>query len=213
MPDNVNLHGPTIGPPQWAADGTGAEYLMRGPFKVTAAAFPTLDAVTVKLNGAAAAAATSLTVDALTGAVLAGTVLLFPNANPLLPGAIAVVAADAAATDTAISVVALEKAIADNAEAVVNGSGKRAIRSGTVVGRTIAERDAGTGFGQPASTDDEIRIVAFDIVDADANNDCELYKPGSLVYENFLANIAFVAATSALLDKLRATYICTLGAA
>jgi hypothetical protein len=204
MTELMNRHGPTIATPAWAGDYRSRDHLVPGPFKLTASAFPTQGSVTVKLNGAVSIGGTTLTVDALSGPVRGGQILNFN-------GALALVRANAVATATSILVHPLTAAIADDSEAVVDGAGARFVPSGTVVGRTIAERNAGTGFGQPASTDDEVFITAFDVVDANKNDDVELYRPGSQVYENFLANYATVAADSALLAVVRARYLCTIG--
>jgi hypothetical protein len=86
----------------------------------------------------------------------------------------------------------------------------RSVPSGTAIGRTIAERDAGTGFGPAAAADDEIYLVAFDITDAVRNPDVELYRHNSIVKENFLPGWAGLA--SGVKTAIRARYTCTLGA-
>lgn len=101
--------------------------------------------------------------------------------------------------------------------AKINGSlftavnGKKYIQSGTLLGRTLIERDAGTGFG-PADvlTDDELFLLAFDVTDAVYNDDCELYRHHSVVKENFLPNYGTLTADQK--NKLRELYTCTLGA-
>lgn len=69
------------------------------------------------------------------------------------------------------------------------------VLSGTLIGRTYTERDAGTGYG-PAdvSADNEIGLLAFD-VNLNDGNECEIYLPdaGNTVYENFLTNWATLA--------------------
>lgn len=90
--------------------------------------------------------------------------------------------------------------------------GVRFVPSGTLIGRTFAERDAHTGYGMGApGTDDELFLLAFDIANASDNADCELYKPrsGLVVFENFLPPSVLTA--PALLAWVRANYICRLG--
>lgn len=68
-----------------------------------------------------------------------------------------------------------------------DAQGRKPIPAGTFIGRSYAERDAGTGFG-PADvlTDDEVFLVAFDVVDALHIAEAELYQHGRVVKENFL---------------------------
>jgi len=89
-------------------------------------------------------------------------------------------------------------------------NGKKYIPAGTLIGRTFAERTAGTGFS-PATvaSDDEIYLLAFDVVDAITEDDCELYRHGSLVKENFLPGYSGLSAPT--LAKIQELYTCTLG--
>lgn len=92
-----------------------------------------------------------------------------------------------------------------------DANGKKPVPNGTLLGRTFAERDAGTAFGLAVDTDDEFFIVAFDVTDALNNNDVELYRPGMLVKENFLPG--WPGLSSALKAKVRAVYRTTKGVA
>ncbi len=93
---------------------------------------------------------------------------------------------------------------------VADAAGRKVIPSGTILGRTLAERDASTGFGPYAALDDEVYINYFEVTDALALDDVEMYRPGSQVKENFLPGWAGLAAGTK--TKIRAVYICTLGA-
>lgn len=84
-------------------------------------------AFTVKANGAAAQGATSITVDALPGALKAGTILKFGTAE------FAYLTADAAAGATSLTVEALVNGIEDNDEAVFAGDGAKSIPAGTIM--------------------------------------------------------------------------------
>lgn len=99
----------------------------------------------------------------------------------------------------------------DAAQFAADANGVKYVQSGTIIGRSIAERDAGTGFGPAADTDDEIFLVAFDISDAAKVEDVELYRQNSVVYENFLP--AFAAASAAVKAALRDRYVCTINVA
>lgn len=88
--------------------------------------------------------------------------------------------------------------------------GKRFVPSGTVVGRTIAERDASAPFELAAVGDNEVFIVVFDVDDVANINDAEVARPGTLVKENFLPGFAgLVAGVQAL---VRGAYQCVRGA-
>jgi hypothetical protein len=94
-------------------------------------------------------------------------------------------------------------------------NGKRFVASGTLIGRTYAERDAGTGFGPATLTtgtglppiDDEIYLLWQDVADADANADADVYRHGSLVATNFLS----YTPTADQLTAIRNRYQTTIG--
>jgi hypothetical protein len=110
-----------------------------------------------------------------------------------------------------LTVDELQFALATNDTATYAGTtGVKNIPSGTPIGRTIAERDAGTAYGPAVSTDDEIFLIAFDVTDANVNADVELYRGGSIVKETFVPGWAGFAAN--LKTALRAKYQCTVGA-
>ena len=160
----------------------------------------------VPLTANAAVSATSLAVAALSGAIPNGTLLHFGES-----GEMARLTAAAAVGATSLTVEAIPNALesGDTARYAGSGTKKKVVPNGTVVGRTISERDAGTGYGPAVSSDDEIYILVHDVTDADANNDCDLYRWGSLVKENFLPNWSTLA--GALQTAIRAKYQCTKG--
>lgn len=204
MRSMVQRGGPSFGAPRWMGDYSGRDNLMIGGFRLDAAQFAADDAFDVTLNDVAGAAAgdESITVDALTGALPFGTRLEFAG------GTYAIVNGPAPAGATAIPVRPLLGGIADGEAATYAGTGNKYVPSGTAVGRTIAERDAGTGFGPAGDADDEVFLTAFDVDDAADIDDVELYRPNNTVYENFLPNFAGMSA--AVKAKLRASYRCTI---
>lgn len=188
--------------PAWAGDFGGREHILPWPAKIDASAFSDAGAVVVTVGSAGAlAAATTLPVDALvapgspsttalaTGGVLipAGTVLYFGGEK------IATLTADAVEGATSLTVAALPNALVDNDVARYSPGNAVAIPSGTAVGRTYTERASNTAFGPAATTDDEVFLTVFDVVDARRNNDIELYRPGSLVKENYLPSTTTTA--------------------
>jgi hypothetical protein len=194
--------------PVWAGDFLDREHLYPGGAKVDPAQFFATDSVLVKLSAAAAIDDVAISFDALSGPIPSGTLLHFGQSKEF-----ARTTAAAAAGATTVAVEALPAALEDDDEARYVGVGTQPKRiiAGTLVGRTFAERAAGTSFGPAADADDEVLLVAFDVTDAARNSDVELYRPGSIVKENFLPN--FSSLSVALLAKLRATYATTRGAA
>jgi hypothetical protein len=204
----VTFTSNTLTPPIWAGDFLSREHLLPGGAKLLASAFLREDAVVVTLNGSAAQGATSVTVDALSGAIPSGTVLHFNSTEFLIT------TSAAAAGATALAVEALPVALEDDDTATYTGVGDYAVRSGTLVGRTFAERASGTAFGPWAASDDEVYLVVYDVLNVTTNNDVELYRPNSLVKETFLPDWGDTAVwTTGALAALRATYTTTRGAA
>lgn len=190
----------------WIGSVLDREHLFPGGAKLDAAQFDGEKSVRVTVGAAGAiATATSVPVDALPGAIPSGTVLNFGTNK------FARLTAAAAAAATSITVAAIPTALVDNDTALYTPAGSyKTVPSGTVVGRTYAERDASTPFGPAGDSDDEVFLTVFDVVDATTNNDVVLYLPGSLVKENLLGT--FAALSSTLKAKIRAAYVCVRGA-
>ena len=154
----------------------------------------------------AAGAATSVPVAALTAAIPNGTVLNFGTNK------FARLTAAAAVGATSLTVAAIPTALVSGDTATYAGVGTSiTVPSGTIVGRTIAERDAGTAYGPAGAADDEVYITCFDRYDVTINTNVELYRPNSIVKETFLPGWAGIA--SGVKTKIRAAYVCTVGAA
>jgi hypothetical protein len=200
----INSHGPTLSSPRWAGDYGSRDYLVPGGAKVDSAQFPADDAVTVVVGAAGAAiGAVSIPVAALAGPIPNGTVLTFGGVK------VAQLSAPAAAGAVALTVNAIPTAVVSGDTATYRGTGKIRIPSGTALGRTIAERNAGTGFGPAGAADDEVFLNFFDVTDAASVDDVELYRPGGTVYENYLP--AFATLAGGVQTILRARYQCTVG--
>lgn len=192
---------------RWAGDYFNREHMIPGGARINAALFTDTDAVSVVVGAAGAAgAATSVPVAALSGPIPSGTTLYFGTNK------FATLTAAAAAAAVTLTVAAIPTALVSGDTATYAGVGTTiTVPSGTVIGRTIAERDAGTAFGPAAAADDEVYLVCFDVLDAVTNPDVELYRPGSVVKETFVPGWAGLAA--AVKALVRAAYICTVGAA
>lgn len=195
---NVNL-------PAWAGDYLSREHLLPGGARLDPTQFIAPDAAVVTVGVAGAAgAATSVPVAALANPIPTGTVLSFgTNKFARLTSA-------AAAGATSLTVAAIPTALVSGDTATYAGVAKRSIASGTVLGRTYSERDAGTAFGPAADSDDEVYIVAFPIDDALLNPDVDFVRPGGMVIkENLLPGTL----SATVLGKLRAAYVCVRGKA
>jgi hypothetical protein len=192
--------------PRWASDFRSRDHLVPGGVKLLASAFPVEDAVMVTTSGAAAGA-TSIPVTAISGAIPNGTVLNWTGT-----GEFSVLTSAAAAGATSLAVEALDAAIEASDTATYAGTTtKKFVRSGTPIGRTIAERDAGTAFGPADAADDEVYLLAFDVEDVADVNDGVLYRHASVVKENLLPNYSQIAA--GVMTKLRDKYVMQRGVA
>lgn len=200
----INVSAPTLGTPVWAGDFGSRDYIVPGGATVDPAQFPAIDAVIVGIGAAGAAiAAVTVPVDALSGDI--------PNNTQLFSGAKTMrLTAAAKKGDVALTVAPLAVAVVDADVFTFYGTGKVTIPSGTALGRTIAERDAGTGYGPAADADDEVFLNFFPVDDARSISDVELYRGGGQVFENFVPNFSTLSA--AVKAKLRAFYQCTIGA-
>lgn len=191
----------TTGVPPFCADFRSRDHLIPAPAKLDPAAFLALGGTKVILTAGAAAGAVALAVQPLAALVPAGTVLDFGGAK------FARTTADAAAGAVAVAVAALPTALVLGDTATYSPAGaKKYVQGGTVIGRTIAERDAAAGYGPAIATDPEaeIYITAFPVDDAGDNNDVELIRPGTAIYENRLPGIGTMDAT--VLGILRTRY-------
>lgn len=154
-----------------------------------------------RVTADAAAGATSLTVAALPTAMAGGETATIPASSIVVR-----TTANAAAAATSITVEALAEPILTGDSATYAGAGvkKKRVPSGTLLGRSYTERDAGTGYGPWTSGDDEVHILAFEITDAADRPDCELVAHGTKIYENTLPG--WTGSTSQFKAAVRGAY-------
>jgi len=136
----------------------------------------------VKANGAALAAATSVTVDTLPVALPIGTELNFTGT-----GEVAILTAPALAGATTIAVEALDAAIEDNDEAtyLVSQSGAKSIAAGTI----MAALSSGLCVPRAASgADTAVCLLASNAVEGQPYNGLSGWGNllGGVVYNNLL---------------------------
>ena len=201
----IQINSNEISSPTWAGDFMSRDHLVPGGVNIDAVQFKAVDAVVVTADGATAASGTTLNIAPLSGPIPADTILHFGA------GKFARLTAAAVVGDIALTVEALPNGISDNDQATYKGLGKRVVASGTAVGRTYAEREAGTDFGPAEAGDDEVYLVAFENPDAERQPTVELYRHGGVVKENFLPNFASLAA--GVVAQIRASYTTTIGVA
>lgn len=190
--------------PRWAAEFRGRDQLVPWGARLDPTQFFATDAVRVAVTAAVAQNGNAIPVTALTGPIPAGTVLDFGG------GKFARVSVAAVTGAVNIAVDPIPTALVGGEVAMYRGTGLVNVPSGTYVGRTIAERDAGQGYGPADPADDERFLTAFDVTDAMKNPDVEFYRPGQPVKENYLPGWAGLSAP--VQAAIRAQYICTLGA-
>ena len=195
--DNPNV----LTNPIWAGDFFNREHLIPGGAQLDASQFFAEDSVLVTMTATAVVTATSLVVVALPGAIPDNAIIDFgTNEFARVDGAVA-------AGATAITVDAIPTEITDTTTGRYLGDGtrKKIANSGLYVGRTIAERDADTGYGPVDDADDEKFLLAFDIQDIARLPDCDLYRHGGIVYEDRLPT-AFSLLSGTNQTSMRADY-------
>lgn len=90
----------------------------------------------------------------------------------------------------------------DAAAFTADGTGKKPVVSGTLVGKTMAEAN----YGPAAATDDQFAYVWLDVADALTNPDVELYIAGEV-----RVNRLPVAPAAALLTATKQQFVYTVG--
>lgn len=170
-----------------------------------AADIPSASTATYSNPGVAPAGATSIRVAALSNALPGGTMLSFGG------GIFALLTQNAAQSTTTLTVAPLVQAVPASSSAFFKGFPAPRIPSGTLVGRTWAERANGDPFGPLDASDNEIGIVAFGIPDVRQNNDVDLVKPTKSfsVHENYLPG--YTGFSGPILALVRANYNSILG--
>jgi hypothetical protein len=178
--------------------------MMPVPVKIDEAQFNASDAVKVTVTANRAADATDVPVAALSGPIPSGTVIDLGGKK------FARLTAPAAKGAVTLAVAALATALVTNDTGTYKGVGKKSVPSGTLVGRTYAERNAGTPWG-PADVagDDEIYLIVRDNSDLTKDATNELYRHGQVVKENYLPG--FSGFSDAQKTKVRALYSCIGG--
>jgi hypothetical protein len=185
--------------PEWLGSPPDGNHSLPGGIMLDETLFLAEDAVVVTVGAAGALAdATEVPVDALTGAIPAGTLLDFGSNK------FARLATAAAADDVTLDVDAIPTALVDNDTATYAGTKRLIVPSGTVIGRTFAERDTADKFGPAAAADDEVFIVLHD-VDFDLHGGEAAVLFHGIVYENNLPGWDDLAAAVQALVRDRFT--------
>lgn len=192
--------------PDWAAEPLTADKLVPGGAKVTASAFARMDAVTVTLAAGAVTAGSNKTLTftaGLTGAIPSGAILDFGA------GEFVTFPTGAAKGATSVTNATVAADLEGGESATYPGTSPiRKLESGTLVGRTFTERDAGTAYGVADTTtpDDQLFLVAFENTDLENNNEVTLVRHQTLIYEDKLPG--WSSLTTGTKTAIRARYQC-----
>lgn len=172
--------------PRWIAEPGTRHNQAYFPGKLEAAQFVDKDAISVVVGVAGATQnATTVPIAAITfptgiTKIPAGTWLNFGGAK------VARLTADYTG-GSSITVAAIPTALVSGDTALYLPYGTRvAVESGTLVGRTRAERANGTGFGPWAIGDEEVYLTMVDVPDASRNNDVSFLQNLVTIKENYL---------------------------
>lgn len=190
--------------PNWAAEPIGPQNMIPGGAQIDADQFPYSGAFQVRVTGAVAAGnGVTIPVQALDGDL--------PNAYILnFGGKYATLTASAVAGATQIT-ANLSAALTGTETAQYMGRGStKFIKAGTFVGRTWAERDAGVPLGVYQTGDTEYYLLAFDVVDAITNPECELLQANTMVRDHLLPGWDDLPSTTKTV--IRQKYQCVRGA-
>lgn len=188
--------------PNWLAMPLEAEHIIPGGARVVPSQFPVNEGVRVQVTANAAVAATTIAVQALSGAIPASTTIKFAGT-----GKFATITVAAARGATSLTVEALPTALVIG-DAGFTGT-KRGIPQGTLIGRTFSERDAGTGFGPWAAGDEEVYLTVFDLIDANEYDEVDLLRRNCVVKENRLPDWGTLSAGAR--TAIRSNYQTVLG--
>lgn len=195
-------------PPQWAGDYLSRETVMPVPVKLNPALFMAVDGAKVVV-GAAGALANAVSIPlktTLKNKIPAQTTLVFNAGTKKF----ATLSAEAPAGAASLTVYAIPTALVEDDTATYQGVGKKSLPSGTFIGRTFAERDAGDAWG-PATvaSDDEQFLTTRDLSDLTVDNTTEIYRHNKVVKENYLPGWA--DKPTAEKTKIRSLYSCIGG--
>lgn len=171
--------------------------------------------------GAVGTVTLSVTALGLPGTVLpavTGTAPLIP-ANSILQfgaGQYVTTTADANAGDVSIAVQPVTTKILSGSVAVFSRFNTKTLLSGTLIGRSLAERLANTPFGPAAldGSDVEVYAIAYEVTDMiNLVADATAYRPGSVIRENYLPQWTALntGPYASLLAQLRTKYVCITG--
>ncbi|MGG6295289.1 hypothetical protein ACQ4M4_12940 [Leptolyngbya sp. AN02str] len=192
----------TMQQPNWSAEQLTAERLLNAGTQLDIAQFPFSDSVVVTLAAGAVTAGSNKTLaltSPLTNDIPAGTILDFGS------GEFATLSSKAVKGSSSIAGVTLAADLEGGESATYRGtSGQITVASGTLVGRTYAERESGDGFGPATHTDDEFYIVAFQVERAEIDAGVTLVRHQTLVYEDQLPG--WGTASADMKAKVRSLY-------
>lgn len=167
--------------PAWAAEPIGPQNLIPGGAQLDPTGFPDGDGFIVNVTAAQSASSqATIAVTPLKADIPAGYILSFSGNKYAALNAKALKGSNTLSANLSANLIGNETAIYSGI------SGKKLVKAGTLVGRTLAERDLGIGFSLADSSSEEVYLLAFDTPNAQANPECELLRHGTLVRDHLL---------------------------
>jgi hypothetical protein len=170
--------------PNWLGEQYSADLLIPGGAQVTASQFPASDAIRVTSPAGAAASAIAIPIAALTlqadGSPLAVGQVAIPTGALIDFGGskLAITTAPVIRGAVSIAVRVLPTTIAANDTGIYTGIRNRIVPSGTLVGRTLAERDAGGRLEPWTAGDEDFYLTLWD-ADLSMGEEVALMRPNA----------------------------------
>lgn len=200
--------------PAWAAEMLDADDLLPAGVRLDPTQFVDQGGLLVTV-GAAGAAGGATSIPVTITSPLANFIAVAIGTNPWIPAGttldfggakVARTTADAYYGDTAIAVAALPTALVSGDVARYTRTNTIFVPSGTLIGRSVAQRAANApwGPGDVVTPHIEIYLTAFDVVDARLFPDTVAVRHQVAIKENYLPNYA--ALTAGQLAWIRANY-------
>ncbi len=202
--------------PGFVGDFLSREHVLPGGVKLNASTFTGADDIRIQTTAAVAVGATEVPVVALKDEIPSETVIAFGAAAD---GKFVRLSTTSPDGDTSMTTYPVSKALTSGDVGYYSPPGtKKRIVAGTPVYMSTSDHEnkAATGAywssaanGKSVATTDVVRIIAYDVLDVDENNDGDLLRKGTLLHVN---HMYWDTLDSTVKAKIRIDYDVTVGA-